>query len=109
MKDKQKSWLGIFTHSPSGVLYSAVQMMTMLVDHLKHLKRITDQYSELFTSEGFCSFFMMIQRELSDDYFTIVDDHLKQLGFRNGVLLSLCLGPGNENTSHVLRLPNKKK
>ncbi len=107
-RDKQKSWLGIFTHSPSGVLYSAVQMMTMLVDHLKHLKRVADQYVNVFTSEGFTTFFKMIKGELSDEYFRIVDNHLKQLRFRDGVLISLRLGPGSENIGHVLRLPNQK-
>lgn len=105
---KHQGWLGIFTHTPSGVLSSAVEMMSMFVILLKKLKTIADKNAASFRSEGFNRFFSMIQEELDDEYFDTVEYHLKQLKFRDGVLISAELGKGNEGTNYALRLPNEK-
>nr|WP_276316469.1 type IV secretory system conjugative DNA transfer family protein [Mesorhizobium tianshanense] len=41
----------------------------------------------------------MLRDELGDDYFAEVQEHLKELKFRNGVLISAELGAGNKGTS----------
>ncbi len=105
---KRHSWLGILTRSPSGVLSSAVEMMSMFVILLRKLKKIADDNAAVFHSEGFTRFFSMIQKELSDEYFESVEYHLKQLKFKDGVLISAELGKGNEGTNYALRLPNGK-
>lgn len=105
---KQRHWMGIFTRSPSGVLHSAVQLMTMFVVYLKKLKKIADEFGTVFQSEGFSRFFAMIQHELDDAYFLQIDEHLKELKFRDGVLLNAQLGDGNEGDNYTLRLRNKK-
>ncbi len=105
---KRHGWLGIFTRSPGGVLTSAVEIMLMNVELLKHLKRIADDCANAFHSEGFVRFFAMIKTELDADYFATVEYHLKQLKFHEGVLISAELGKGNEGTNYVLRLPNSK-
>jgi hypothetical protein len=45
----------------------------------------------------------MLKTELGDDYFAIVQNHLKEMRFRGGVLLSAALGKGNKGTNYVLR------
>ena len=70
---KHQGWLGIFTHTPSGVLSSAVEMMSMFVILLKKLKTIADKNAASFRSEGFNRFFSMIQEELDDEYFDTVE------------------------------------
>lgn len=102
------SWLGIFTHSPGGVLSGAVELMSMFVILLRKLKRIADENAANFSSEGFKRFFAMIQKELDDEYFDTVEYHLKELKFKDGVLISAELGNGNEGTNYALRLPNNK-
>lgn len=108
IENKHKYWLGIFTHSAGAVLGSAVGMMTMFVEELKKLKSIADEHAERFESEGFKAFFAMIKKELNDDYFAVVEYHLKQLRFRDGVLISAQPGKGNESENYVLRLPHSK-
>ena len=54
-------------------------------------------------SAGFQRFFAMIQEELSNDYFAIVQDHLNRLKLKEGVLISAELGRGNEGQAYVLR------
>jgi len=108
MDREHRSWLGIFTHSPSGVLSSAVSLMDMFIVLLKELKNLADEHSMKFESEGFERFFAMIEHELDDEYFAEVEYHLKQLKFKDGVLISAELGKGNEGTNYALRLPNGK-
>lgn len=70
---------------------------------LKELKHLADDYAERFESEGFKTFFSMIQREMSAEYFASVQNHLRNLKFRSGVLISAELGEGNKGTHYVLR------
>jgi hypothetical protein len=77
---------------PSGVLSGAVQMLEMFITLLRRLKRIADEHAGEFESEGFRRFFAMIQHELTEDYFTVVEEHLKALKFKHGVLISAELG-----------------
>ena len=106
--NKRKRWLGIFTHTPSGMLSESLKLMQMFVELLARLKAIADTRAEEFQSEGFSRFFSMIRQELNDEYFATVQDHLKELQFRDGVLISAKLGAGNEGVGHTLRKPNER-
>ncbi|MBN1453258.1 MAG: hypothetical protein JW963_19750 [Anaerolineales bacterium] len=103
---KRKRWMGIFGRHPSSVLSSALQMLELFVELLKILKKIADEHAGRFESQGFRRFFAMIQQELDDDYFAVVEKHLKELSFPRGALLSAELGKGNEGTNYVLRKTN---
>ena len=81
----------------------------MFVGMLKRLRTIAEQYSSDFDSEGFKTFFAMLRRELADDYFAIIKDHLRRLKFRGGVLISAELGKGNKAKNYVLRKPNPQE
>lgn len=104
--NKQRGWLGIFSRYVDGILSGGVQLLEMFVDLLKKLRRIADENAAHFESEGFARFFAMIQQELGDDYFAVVEEHLKTLKFPKGVLVSAELGTGNEGTHYVLRKAN---
>lgn len=103
---KHRHWMGIFSRYPSGVLSGAVEMLEMFVLLLRKLKRIADDHAAEFESEGFRRFFAMIQQELTEEYFAVVEEHLKTLKFKRGVLISAELGSGNEGTNYVLRKAN---
>ncbi len=105
-KNKQRGWMGIYSSYPSGILSSALEMLQMFMQLLQKLKQLSDTHAARFTSVGFKRFFAMIQAELNDDYFATVQDHLKALQFRDGVLISAALGPGNEGRDYVLRKPH---
>lgn len=103
MEKKRGKWMGIFTSYPSGILNSALKMLEMFVEQLKVLRQLVDAHAAEFKSPGFQRFFSMIRQELDDDYFGVVETHLRKLRFRGGVLLSAQLGRGNEGTNYVLR------
>ncbi|MBN2116498.1 MAG: hypothetical protein JW730_08005 [Anaerolineales bacterium] len=106
IENKRRHWMGIFSRYPSSVLHGGRELLTMFVGLLKTLKQIADEHAADFESEGFKRFFSMIQQELSDDYFALVESHLKTLQFRDGVLVSAELGTGNEGANYVLRKSN---
>jgi DNA mismatch repair ATPase MutS len=106
---RHRSWMGIFTRYPSGILNGGLQMLEMFVILLKKLKQIADEHASKFESQGFRRFFKMIQNELNDEYFALVEKHLKILKFRRGVLISAGLGSGNEGANYVLRKANYDK
>jgi DNA mismatch repair ATPase MutS len=104
--ERQKNtYFGFFSRNPASILVESIEMMRISVAMLKKLKNIADENTEKFVSEGFKSFFVMLKKELSDEYFTRVQNHLKELKFRNGVLLSAELGKGNKGTNYMLVKP----
>ncbi|HPA34340.1 MAG TPA: hypothetical protein PLV24_12275 [Anaerolineaceae bacterium] len=108
MENKRRQWMGIFSRYPSGILDNSIQLMELFVETLRKLRTIAETHASSFESEGFTRFFAMIQAELDDEYFAIVEDHLRELKFKDGVLISASLGKGNEGTNYVLRKPLEK-
>ncbi len=103
----RKSFFSFFSRHPS--LYSSIELLEIFVDVLKKLRAVVDQASGKFVSEGLSVLFAMLSKELSDGYFAIVKEHLDDLKFRTGVLISAELGKGNEGINHVLRKPTGKR
>jgi DNA mismatch repair ATPase MutS len=106
---KRHRWMGIYGRTPSGILGSSVEMVDMYMALLRKLRQIADDNAHRFQSEGFTRFFAMLDAELDDAYFATVDEHLKRLRFRGGVLISAQLGKGNEGAGYLLRWPNQQK
>ena len=70
---------------------------------------MSDTHAAAFESTGFTRLFDTLKVELSDEYFARVDRHLRQLQFRNGVLISAELGRGNKGKNYVLRKPHENR
>jgi DNA mismatch repair ATPase MutS len=101
-KEKKEYW-SLFSRYPGAILSRAVNVLQMFVGMLKKLRRLADEHADKFESEGFTTLFAMLRKELDDDYFAAIDEHLRQLQFRDGVLLSAELGKGNKGRNYVLR------
>ena len=106
-REKQGYW-SIFSKYPQAILSRSLEVLEMFVSMLKKLRNIADIHADKFRSEGFITFFAMLQRELTDDYFAIIQGHLRELRFRDGVLMSAQLGKGNKGINFVLRKWGKK-
>jgi hypothetical protein len=108
LDSERKVWGFVFRDSPDRILSRSVQVLELLVGSLKQLRRLADDHASKFHSEAFMRFFAMLADELDDEYFATIAEHLKELRFRRGVLLSVELGKGNKGTRHVLhRLPEE--
>lgn len=98
-----------FFESPDLVVSRAVDVLEMFIGILRRLRQIAEKRGGQFRSEGFVRFFAMLTQELGDEYFRVVQKHLRQLRFQNqnGALISAELGKGNKSTRYVLREPPK--
>jgi hypothetical protein len=106
---EKKIFWGAFGRHPDSILGRAIEVLELFVGTLKKLRKIADQYADGFESAGFTVFFAMLKSELSDTYFAVVQDHLKELRFRGGVLISAELGQGNKGANYTLRKPEGGK
>ncbi len=109
IESEKKNYLGLLSRHPSWVLRRSSEVLQMFVGMLKRLKRIAEDHADKFESEGFTAFFAMLSRELGEDYFARVQQHLRALQFPGGVLISAELGQGNKGTRYVLRQPPDRK
>lgn len=105
---EKKIYFGIFSQSPDTILHRAIQVLEMFGEMLKTLRQMSDEHAGKFGSEGFVRLFRTLSAELDDEYLQTVDDHLRQLRFRSGTLMSAELGKGNKGTRYVLRRPRKQ-
>jgi DNA mismatch repair ATPase MutS len=107
IEKERKNYWSVFGRYPAGTLHRAVDVLQMFVGELKNLRRIAERDAGRFESEGFSTLFAMLRRELSEDYFSSLEGHLRRLKFRGGVLISAELGKGNKGVNYVLRKPNE--
>jgi len=107
IENKRKHLFGFWGRHPSMVLYGARETMQMFVGMLRRLRGIARAHAARFASEGFSVLFAMLERELTDEYFTRIEAHLAELKFRGGVLISAELGPGIAGSNYVLHKPRK--
>ncbi len=103
IEKKHENLLGIFGRFPGSLLSSSVSLLDMYFDILKELREITSIHKEKFISSGFERFFTMVEDELNDEYIKNVKEHLKELRFKKGVLISAKLGYANEGINYTLR------
>ena len=91
--------------NPSSNLSGAVSHLEAYVARLRQLRKIADDHAGKFRSDGLRTLFATLQRELDDEYFEEISDHLKQLRFRAGTLISAQLDRDNSGIGFVLRAP----
>jgi len=111
LEDKRHLWLGGYGgsyQSASSNLSGAVSYLEAYVARLRQLRQIAD-HAGTFGSQGLMALFAALQRELDDDYFEEISDHLRQLRFRAGVLISAELDRDNSGTGLVLRAPDQAR
>jgi hypothetical protein len=106
---RRRGWSLSSTY-PSSLLYSSVDFLEFSLDMLKRLRGIAEERSIQFESKTFTTLFAMLRRELSDEYLASVQNHLAELKFRKGILVSAELGEWNESCNLMLcRAPDGKR
>jgi hypothetical protein len=103
IEGKKQHWWGLSSRYPGSILSSSVSLMQFLIAMLRRLRDLAETQAAQFESKGFTVLFATLEKELTDEYFASVHDHLVQLKFRSGVLASASLGEGNAGTNYVLR------
>lgn len=98
---------GMFSNRGEGLVRRSISVLEMFVGSLKQLRALTEKHAAEFSSEGFGRFFDTLRRELDDEYFDEIAQHLRQLRFRDGVLGSAQLGKQAQGIGYVLRAPRR--
>ena len=93
---------GLMSRNPEAILRRSIRILELLDENLKQLRSLCDEHAGKFNSDGFRQLMAMIADQLSDDYLSRLDEHLRDLQLPNGVLLSAQLGPGNKGGNYVL-------
>ena len=106
---ERKVFWTFFRDMPHTILHRAVEVLELFVGALKKLRQIADEHGERFASTGFTALFAVLKAELGDEYFARVENHLGELRFRGGALISAELGKGNKGTNYRLRKRPEKK
>ena len=104
---QQKERLWFTTQFLGNLFTNSVGMLQMLTGMLRQLREIGEKHQAEFTSEGFTHLFTMLRKELDDDYFALISEHLSELKFRDGTLISARLGHYNQGVDYVLRRKQK--
>ena len=76
IEGQRKHFWGFGSRYPGGILHGSIEALQMFVGMLKKLRNFADQHSDKFASEGFTVFFAMLKKELGDEYFASVQNHL---------------------------------
>jgi len=105
MEANRKFYRGLSLRYPSGILWQSVEALQVFTEILKRLKKVASRQAPAFKSEGFRAFFAMLEKELDDEYFSVIQRRLKELKFTRGMLISAELGTGNKGTQYILRKP----
>jgi DNA mismatch repair ATPase MutS len=103
IENRRRNLWSIFSRYPAGILYGAVELLSMFIGILGKLKLVANEHAHEFQSEAFATFFAMLKAELTDEYFARIKAHLEELKFRHGVLVSAGLTKGNQGANYVLR------
>jgi adenosyl cobinamide kinase/adenosyl cobinamide phosphate guanylyltransferase len=106
---EKRQWYGIFSRYPNAILHGSIELLQKFIGILRKLRGIAEEQAGRFNSEGFSTLFALLEKELSDEYLAGVRDHLNELKFPEGVLISADLGRGNEATNYVLRKLRRRK
>ena len=111
LADKRQLWGGYggSFQNPSSNLSGAVSHLEAFVARLRQVRQIADDHAGKFRSDGLRALFATIHRDLDDEYFENVNDHLKRLRFRAGALISAQLDRDNSGAGLVLRAPEQAR
>lgn len=103
VEDKRQSYWGFTGRYPSSVLHGSIDVMGKFVKRLRALRDLADTQAARFHSHGLLELFAQLQSELTEDYLEQIEEHLSHVKFKEGVLVSGELGPGNRGVHFVLR------
>lgn len=106
--EERKIHRGMFSDRGEALLRRSLTVLEMFVRILEQLRKLTEEHADGFSSSGFTRFFDTLRRELDDDYFDEIAQHLRQLRLRDGVLMSARLGRGSQGIDYVLRSPRQE-
>jgi DNA mismatch repair ATPase MutS len=94
---------------PEGILNRSVRVLKLQLSVLERLRQLAEEQEENFRSEGFRRLFAMLREELADAYLQTVEQHLRQLEFKHGLVSSAELTKGLKGRRYLVRTPPREQ
>ena len=107
IESKKEKHLGWFGNYPGSILHTSIRLLENYLSFLITFRGLAAEHGEKFESEGFTTLFRMLEKEFSDGYLANIQNHLVELKFSKGVLVSAQLGSGNAGENYILRKANR--
>lgn len=107
-KQRKSSWRWFSMNYLSSTFSSAVELLDIYIEMLLKLRLVADNNIENFHSEGFRNLLIMLQNELSDEYFKTAKSQLEDLKHSDGTFISSKIGSYLQGIHYVLRQREKK-
>jgi len=98
-----------YRSTPDSILSRSVQVLKLQLGVLERLRQLAEEQEENFRSEGFRRFFAMLREELARDYLDAVEQHLRELEFKRGLVESAELAKGVKGRRYVVRTPPRER
>lgn len=102
--DEKQVYRGMFSNRGDALVRRSLTVLGLYSDALKRLRQLAETSPTSFTSEGFTGFFDTLRSELDDDYFAEIDEHMRALRFKDGVVATARLGKLGQGVDYVLRV-----
>lgn len=104
--EQHRHFLGTMMRDyPDAVLRWAIEMLEAMLGPLRRLQRLSVREIDRVEAPGWRRFHAMIRDELSDAYLASIEQRLRELKMRDGVLMSAALGSGNRAVDFRLHQP----
>lgn len=95
--------------SPDSILNRSVGLLKLQLGVLDRLRRLAEEQTGNFRSAGFRRLFAMLREELAAEYLETVEEHLRALEFKRGLVESAELGKGLKGRGYVVRTPPRER
>jgi hypothetical protein len=94
---------------PDSILGRSVRVLKLQLSVLERLRQLAEEQEENFRSEGFGRFFAMLREELAGEYLHSVEQHLRELEFKRGLVESAELTKGIKGRRYIVRTPREQR
>jgi MutS domain V len=105
LESRKQARFFLFRDSPETRLSKSLRMLELLLGVLRRLRALAEREAASFESPGLGNLAATIRAELDDGYLAAIEEHLGELRFKRGPLISARLGAGNRGTAYALRKP----
>jgi hypothetical protein len=105
LESRKEARFFLFRDSPETRLVKSLRMLGLLLDVLRRLRAFADREAASARSSGLRTLVETIRTELDDAYLAAVAEHLRELRFKRGPLVSARLGRANRGSGYTLRKP----
>ncbi|WP_337861162.1 hypothetical protein [Ferroplasma sp.] len=100
---KQFFW---FSNNDSLSINVSIDIITTFSKYMEKIRKILLENSNKFESEGLKKFSSVVTEEFGKEYMDQVMENLEMLQFKDGVTMSVTIGPGNEGRDYIICMPD---